>query len=123
MPRRRGLVERMRHIETEARKLASSGLHENHSSIEMALLTQGYQEAVKLCANPWTRSELDRLCDQARCPPSGAAPRVGPMPAMSLPDSLTPRIEVRTRIVLTARVSSASLKTRGGATSVALVRA
>ena len=65
MPRRRRLVERMRHIETEARKLASSGLHENCNSIEMALLMQGYREAVKVCAHPWTRSELDRLCDQA----------------------------------------------------------
>ena len=73
MSRTRGLIERIARIETEARRLAWSGQHKSFSSIEMALLMQGYEEAPKVCANPWTRSELNRLCDQARRDSNGAA--------------------------------------------------
>jgi hypothetical protein len=76
MPRIRSFVERMAQVETEARKLARSGLHENYRSIEMTLLMHGYREALKICANPWTQSELDRLCSQARPASNSAAHRV-----------------------------------------------
>ena len=62
---RRGLTERLAHIETEARKLARSGNYVSASAIEMALLAGGCHEATKLFANRWTQSELNRLCDEA----------------------------------------------------------
>jgi hypothetical protein len=62
---RRGYLEQLARIETEARKLARSDEHQGSSSIEMALLIRGYREAPKLLANRWTQYELDRLCEQA----------------------------------------------------------
>jgi len=58
--------ERLARIETAARTLARSGKHPGFSSIKNLLLTHGYPEADKVFANRWTRSELDRLCQQAR---------------------------------------------------------
>jgi hypothetical protein len=63
---RQKLMERYAQIETEARVLAWSGHYEGAEAIEMALLAKGYKEAVELFANRWTKSELDRLCDEAR---------------------------------------------------------
>jgi len=71
MARKKGLQDRIDRIETDARRLAQSGLYKDFSSIEMALLVQGYRDAVIVFANRWTQSELDRLCDRARnCAPS-----------------------------------------------------
>jgi hypothetical protein len=61
-----GHIEARARIESVARELARSGRYENFSSIEMALLTQGYGEVPKVFANRWTQSELDRLCKLAR---------------------------------------------------------
>jgi hypothetical protein len=72
---RQGLVERLAQIETEARRLARSGNYSSAVSIELALLVQGYREASKLFANPWTQSEIERLASRRfepasahRCP-------------------------------------------------------
>jgi hypothetical protein len=62
---KRGQIERVAQIETEARKMARSGAYHNASSIESVLVEMGYPEARKLFANRWTHSELNRLCDQA----------------------------------------------------------
>ncbi len=70
-----GFYERLAHIETEARKLARSGQHRSYRSIEMALLGQGYREAIKVFANRWTQSELDRICQQSVCVTSEGARR------------------------------------------------
>jgi hypothetical protein len=61
---RQGMVERLAQIETEARTLARSSNYSSATSIE-ALLVQSYREASKLFANPWTHSEIERLCEQA----------------------------------------------------------
>ena len=61
----RDFHERVAHIETEARKLARSGQHRSFSSIELALLSRGYREALKVFANRWTQCELDRICEQS----------------------------------------------------------
>ena len=61
----RGFHERLAHIETEARKLARTGQHRSYRSIEMALLGEGYREALKVFANRWTQCELDRICQQS----------------------------------------------------------
>jgi hypothetical protein len=63
---RRGLRQRLACIETEARVLARSGKFQSFSSIEMALLTRGFQEAHKVFANRWSQAEVDRLCQQAQ---------------------------------------------------------
>jgi hypothetical protein len=60
-----GFYQRLAHIETEARKLARTGQHRSYRSIEMALLGQGYREALKVFANRWTQCELDRICQQS----------------------------------------------------------
>jgi hypothetical protein len=57
--------DRLATIETQARKLARSGDHRGFASIQAALLEQGFSEAVTVFRNRWTRSELDRLCEQA----------------------------------------------------------
>jgi hypothetical protein len=55
-------------IESEARRLARSGEHSSWRSIERALLARDHFTRVSpyVFANAWTRSELDRLCLQAR---------------------------------------------------------
>ena len=58
--------ERLARIETEARTLARSGKYHSFTSIKNLLLAHGYPEAHKVFANRWTRSELDRLCQQAQ---------------------------------------------------------
>jgi hypothetical protein len=63
---KQGTRERSAQIETEARVLARSGKYLSSRSIQRVLLTQGFWEAHKVFANRWTRSELDRLCEQAR---------------------------------------------------------
>jgi hypothetical protein len=71
MARKKDLQERVARIETEARRLARSGLYQGFSAIEMALMAQGYRDVAIVFANRWTQSELDRLCDRARnCAPS-----------------------------------------------------
>ena len=62
---KRGIRDRLANVETEARKLARSGEHRGFASIQAALLERGFTEAVAVFRNRWTRSELDRLCDQA----------------------------------------------------------
>ncbi|HEY7246986.1 MAG TPA: hypothetical protein VH678_24195 [Xanthobacteraceae bacterium] len=60
------LAERAR-IETEARKLGWSGEYGGWRSIERALLGQGrFTQVPYVFANLWTRSELDRVCREAR---------------------------------------------------------
>jgi hypothetical protein len=73
MPMKREVQERFARIEAEARKLARSGQHRWSSSIEMALLARGYQDAPKVFANRWTQYELDRLCELATHVRGGAA--------------------------------------------------
>jgi hypothetical protein len=66
VPRPKVIVERLARIETEARTLAWSGKYSSPRAIELALVARGFAEAPRLFRNPWTRSELDRLCRQAR---------------------------------------------------------
>ena len=61
-----GVLDRLAHVETEARKMARSGEYRNSGSIHMALLAIGVVEASRLFSNRWTCSELDRLCRQAQ---------------------------------------------------------
>jgi hypothetical protein len=68
MPGRRGFVEQVARIETEARKLAWSGQYRSSSSIEIALISQGYRKAPQVFASLWTQCELDRLCELNRQP-------------------------------------------------------
>jgi hypothetical protein len=63
---KRGTIDRIAQIETEARKMARSGQYRGSGSIQMALLARGFVEASKLFTNRWTCSELDRLCEQAQ---------------------------------------------------------
>jgi hypothetical protein len=60
------MIERLARIETEARTLARSGQYFSSRSIRLALVASGFVEAPLLFRNLWTRSELDRLCQQAR---------------------------------------------------------
>jgi hypothetical protein len=60
------MIERLARIETEARTLARSGQYLSSRSIELALVGRGFVEVPLLFRNPWTCSELDRLCQQAR---------------------------------------------------------
>ena len=54
-------------IETEAPKLAHSGQHSGWRSIERALMKLGrFCQVSYVFHNAWTRSELNRLCIQAR---------------------------------------------------------
>jgi hypothetical protein len=62
---KRGMRERLAHIETEARVMAQSGKYRSFVTIEMVLLTQGFREARRLFANRWTQAEVDRLCELA----------------------------------------------------------
>jgi hypothetical protein len=55
-------TERLARVETLARRYARSGQHLNFRTIEALLLNEGYPEARKVFANPWTQSELNRLC-------------------------------------------------------------
>jgi hypothetical protein len=63
---KRGALDRLAQVETEARKMARSGQYRGSGSIQMALLARGFVEASKLFTNRWTCSELDRLCKQAQ---------------------------------------------------------
>jgi hypothetical protein len=64
---RAGMTAQRARIESEARKLARSGQHTGWRSIERALLDQsGFTQVPYVFANEWTRSELDRLCLEAR---------------------------------------------------------
>jgi hypothetical protein len=64
---RAGMHAQRAQIESEARKLARSGQHYGWRSIERALLEQGrFSQVPNVFANAWTRSELDRLCQQAQ---------------------------------------------------------
>src|SRR5438128_2014532 len=65
-PKMKPLYEQRAVIETKARKLAWSGRHRSYASIRSELQSQGYEGVVKLFANEWTRSELDRICGQAQ---------------------------------------------------------
>ena len=60
------MVAKRAPIETEARKLAQTGAHRGWQTIQAALVAQGFEEAPKVIANLWTRSELDRLCERAQ---------------------------------------------------------
>jgi hypothetical protein len=67
----REMRERLAQIETAARAMARSGQYGSASSIEMALMARGIGEAHKVFSNRWTRSEFDRLCEQAAYRPEG----------------------------------------------------
>jgi hypothetical protein len=57
--------DRRAYIVTEARRLARSGEHFSSKSILAVFLGSGFREANRVFANRWTRSELDRICEQA----------------------------------------------------------
>ena len=59
-------VERSAQIETEARRLARSGIYMGFRAIARRLVEQGYKEAPKLFENRWTQQELNRLCYTSR---------------------------------------------------------
>ena len=59
-------IERLAKIETEARRLAHSGAFRNFSAIRHELIAMGYHDAWQIFTNPWTQSEIDRLCNLAR---------------------------------------------------------
>ncbi len=59
-------TEAIAYIETEARRLARSGVHHGWRSIESELLERGLAGTRKVFANRWTQFELDRLCEKAR---------------------------------------------------------
>lgn len=59
-------IERIANIETEARRLANSGAFNNFVAVRRELIASGYKEAWKMFNNPWTQSEIDRLCTLAR---------------------------------------------------------
>ena len=63
---KRYFVDHRALIETRARNLARSGKHWSSASIKAALKSQGFEGVNKLFDNRWTRSELDRICEQAR---------------------------------------------------------
>jgi hypothetical protein len=65
-PVKAGMLAQRARIESEARKLAHSGDHSGWRSIERALLSRSLTQVPYVFANAWTRSELDRLCRQAR---------------------------------------------------------
>jgi hypothetical protein len=59
--------EQRARIESEARTLACSGEHSSWWSIQAALLAQGrFTQVPYVFGNPWTCSELDRLCQKAQ---------------------------------------------------------
>jgi hypothetical protein len=67
MTMRPGMAEERARVESEARRLAHSGEHDGWWSIKLALLAQGqFTQVSYVFKNPWTCSELDRLCQQAR---------------------------------------------------------
>jgi len=59
-------VERLAQIETEARRMARSGVYMEYSAILRRLEERGYRDAHRVFKNPWTRAEIDRLCRLAR---------------------------------------------------------
>ena len=59
------MVEQLARIVTVARTLARSGKYFSHKAIRLALVAQGFAETPRLFRNPWTCSELDRLCQQS----------------------------------------------------------
>jgi hypothetical protein len=58
-------------IETEARRMARTGIYPGFREIAARLRVRGYVEAPKVFANPWTQHEIDRLCDMSRIEPVG----------------------------------------------------
>jgi hypothetical protein len=61
-----GVGEERARIESKARRLARSGEHSGWWSIQAALLAQGrFTQIPYVFGNPWTCSELDRLCQEA----------------------------------------------------------
>jgi len=59
-------VERLAQVETEARRLANSGDFQSFRTIRRELIAAGYEEARQIFRNPWTQSEINRLCDLAQ---------------------------------------------------------
>jgi hypothetical protein len=57
--------ERLAEIETAARRLAWSGEFLTWRGVNNCLLELGYTDAAALFANPWTRSEIERICTTA----------------------------------------------------------
>ena len=55
-------VERVAQIETEARRLARSGVYMEYSAIRRHLQERGYTEAERIFKNRWTQAEISRLC-------------------------------------------------------------
>src|ERR1700738_3419425 len=67
MTMRLDVAEERARIESEARRLARSGEHDRWWSIKVALLAQQrFTQVHRVFKNPWTCSELDRLCQQAK---------------------------------------------------------
>jgi len=59
-------IEELARLETEARRLAHSGAYSHFAEVRRELIARGYEDAWKIFKNPWTRSEIDRLCNLAR---------------------------------------------------------
>lgn len=59
-------IEELARLQTEARRLAHSGAYSHFAEVRRELIARGHADAWKIFKNPWTRSEIDRLCDLAR---------------------------------------------------------
>ena len=59
-------AERYAQIETEARRMAKTGIYLGYRAIASRLVDRGYAEAPKLFRNRWTQQEIDRLCYASR---------------------------------------------------------
>jgi hypothetical protein len=60
-------AERLAQIETEARRMARTGVyHRGFREIADRLLERGHAEAPKVFANPWTQQEINRICYMSR---------------------------------------------------------
>ena len=58
-------AERLAEIETEARRMARSGVYWGFRAISDRLLERGYGEASKVFRNRWTQEEINRLCNMS----------------------------------------------------------
>jgi hypothetical protein len=59
-------IERLAQTETEARRMARSGLYADFTAIHRRLEERGYIGATKIFKNRWTQAEINRLCDVYR---------------------------------------------------------
>lgn len=58
--------ERSGYIQRRAMELARSGNHENWLSVEIAIRSEGYDEARRELDQAWLRDEIDKACRLAK---------------------------------------------------------